>query len=50
LFDRDHLALHLGKFGRSLSVAANEKRSRPKDNDFSGSGDSVIRPLLVLRS
>jgi len=36
LLNGNHLPLHLGKLGRSLLVAADEKRGWPKDDNGSG--------------
>jgi hypothetical protein len=46
LLDRDHLALHLGKLGRRLLVAADKEGRRPEDDD-GRRGDQVTRPSLV---
>jgi hypothetical protein len=33
LFNRDHLSLHLGEFGRRLPVAAHKACGRPENDD-----------------
>jgi hypothetical protein len=48
LFYRDHMTLHLGKFGRGLLVATDEEGCRLENNDCRRGGQAVIGALLIL--
>ena len=50
LLDRNHLAFHLGKFGRRLLVAADKERRGPEDDDRRRGGDTILCPLTILRA
>jgi hypothetical protein len=48
LFDRDHLPLHLSKFGCGLLIPPDKERGRPEDDDGGRGCDAIARAFAVL--